>query len=220
MTMTEEQSVVKRPGRVRDASIDERVIDVAGRHLADHGFTAMSMAAIAREAGTTRQAIYRRWPTKTQLAAAVVGDLRGQGNQASTSDAMSPFVDPFGDLVRELVDFAGGVSGPGRLSLVGTMLQDTTEASVLQQYRDQVVAPRRRRIRDILEQAGRLGLVDAQADLEVAVTLGTGSWYARALAGDPVPDDWPARTAALVWRAVGGAVDEPPTWPDTTAKLL
>ena len=207
MTVTEEQSVVKRAGRARDVGIDERVIDVASRHLADHGFTAMSMAAIAREAGTTRQAIYRRWPTKTQLAVAVVGDLRGDGSAAPSADAMSPFVDPFGDLVRELADFAGGVSGPGRLSLVGTMLQDTTEASVLQQYRDRVIAPRRRRIREILEQAARLGLTDPEADLEIAVTLGTGSWYARALAGDPVPDDWPARTAALVWRAVGGAVD-------------
>jgi AcrR family transcriptional regulator len=215
MTVTELHSGVKRPGRLRDARIDERVIEVAGRHLADQGFTAMSVAAIAREAGTTRQAIYRRWPDKTRLAAAVVGDLWEHGSAGSPADAMSPFVDPFGDLVRELADFAGGVSGPGRLSLVGTMLQDTTEASVLQQYRDQVVAPRRRRIREILEQAGRLGLVDAEADLEVAVTLGTGSWYARALAGDPVPDDWPARTAALVWRAVGGAVSEPATKSDT-----
>jgi AcrR family transcriptional regulator len=167
----------------------------------------MSMAAIAREAGTTRQALYRRWPSKTQLAAAVVGDLSGEEVRGPAGEASSAFVDPYGDLVRELADFAGGVSGPGRLSLVGTMLQDTTEASVLQQYRDRVVAPRRRRIREILEQAARLGIIDREPDLEVAVTLGTGSWYARALAGDPVPEDWPARTAALVWRAVGGSTD-------------
>jgi AcrR family transcriptional regulator len=224
MTMSESRHPVKSAGRTRDASIDSRVITVAGRHLAEQGFEAMSVAAVAREAGTTRQAIYRRWPTKTALATAVVGGLSQGGlsqgglSEGGTSAPLptdpSPFVDPYGDLVAELTDFARGVSGPGRLFLVGTMLQDTTDASVQQQYRDTVVAPRRRRLRDILQQAVSLELIDADADLEVAVTLGTGSWYARALAGDPVPEDWPVRTAALVWRAVGGT---PPGAPESVS---
>jgi tetracycline repressor-like protein len=67
-------------------------------------------------------------------------------------------------------------------------------------------APRRRRLRLILERAQRLGMIDADADFEVAVTLCTGSWYAGAVAGDAPPPNWPQRTAALVWRAVGGTV--------------
>src|SRR6187431_1533226 len=51
-------------GRKRDASIDARVLKVAGRHLAAFGFEGLSLAAVADEAGTTRQALYRRWPTK------------------------------------------------------------------------------------------------------------------------------------------------------------
>jgi len=208
MTMPDSPAQVKKLGRTRDASIDERVLQIAGRHLAEQGFDAMSMSAVAREAQTTRQAIYRRWPSKTDLAAAVVGGISDEPPSAPLQDPASPFVDPFGDLVAELTDFARGVSGPGRLFLVGTMLQDNTDPTVQERYRAQVVAPRRRRIRAILHQAVLLGLIDSDADLEVAVTLGTGSWYARALAGDPVPADWPARTAALVWRAVGG---DPPT---------
>ncbi len=194
----------RKIGRTRDSAIDQRVLTIAARHLADQGFESMSVAAIAREADTTRQAIYRRWPAKADLAAAVVGTISDDVPDAPLDHTPSPFVDPYGDLVRELTDFAWGVSGPGRLSLVGTMLQDTTDTSVRDGYRAQVVAPRRHRLRSILEQAQRLELVDAEADLEIAVTLGTGSWYARALAGEPVPDDWAVRTAALVWRAVGG----------------
>lgn len=206
MTMTDTEASHKRVGRVRDASIDERVLEVAGQHLADHGFEGMSMAAVARAAGTTRQALYRRWPSKIELAEAVVGQLGDPRRElAAGRDEPAPFVDPFGDLVVELTDFAAGVSGPGRLRLVGTMLQDTTDRSVQERYRAHVVAPRRRRIRSILEQAIALQLINHDADLEVAVTLGTGSWYARALAGDPVPHDWAPRTAALVWRAVGGS---------------
>ncbi|UOT03334.1 TetR/AcrR family transcriptional regulator [Rhodococcus opacus] len=188
-------------GRSRDTDIDTRVLKVAGRQLSCAGYDAMSLAAIAAEAGTTRQALYRRWASKSELAAAVVAQLADEQSGRASAD-------PFGDLVRELTDFRRGVSRSGRLSLVGTMLQDTTDADVRAQYRARVVAPRRRRIRAILDRAAELELIDADADLDVAVTMTTGSWYARALAGDRPPADWPARTATLIWRAVGGV---PPT---------
>lgn len=189
----------KSMGRSRNAEIDVKVLAAARRHLSVHGFEAMSLAAIADEAGTTRQALYRRWPTKAALAADVVGALEQYGDFVRTQD-------PFLDLVTELVDFQRGVSRSGRLSLVGTMLQETTDAEVATRYRSRIVAPRRARLRGILERARDSGLIDADADLEVAITMCTGSWYARALAGLPAPERWPERTAALVWRAVGGHV--------------
>lgn len=198
---------LERLGRARDATIDARVLDVAARHLAASGYEAMSLAAVAEEAATSRQALYRRWSGKAELAAAVVATvadtspMRGSGGHNG---------DPFGALVAELADFERGVSRRGRLSLVGTMLQDSTEADVVARYRARVVAPRRRRIRASLERAQRLGLIDADADLEVAVAMCTGGWYGRALAGVSPPHRWAERTAALVWRAVGGRL------PDTT----
>lgn len=71
-------------------------------------------------------------------------------------------------------------------------------------YRARVIAPRRRRLRTILERAIRLGLLDTDADLDVAVTMCTGGWYGRALAGAEPPPDWPRRTATLIWRSLGG----------------
>jgi hypothetical protein len=59
-------------------------------------------------------------------------------------------------------------------------------------------------------------MIDADADLEVAVSLCTGSWYALALAGQSPPGNWPARAAALVWRAVGGIVPPDDQPPETT----
>lgn len=157
----------------------------------------MSVAAVAQEADTTRQALYRRWPTKASLAAAAL-------TAAIDTPATAPSGDPLADLTSELANFQHGISRSGRLSLVGTMLQDSTAPEALTRYRDRVVAPRRGRIRAILDRAHDLGLIDPDADLEVAVTMCTGSWYARALAGTPPPPDWPARTATLIWRAVGG----------------
>lgn len=184
-------------GRARDAGIDQRVLTVAARHLARYGYEAMSLAAVAEEAETTRQALYRRWRGKAELAAAVVALMSDTGTGTAADE-------PFEALVAELSDFHRGVSRPGRLSLVGTMLQDTTDPDVRARYRADVIAPRRRRLRAILERAAELGMIDPEADLEVAVTMGTGSWYARELAGLPAPPDWARRTAELVWRAVGG----------------
>lgn len=187
-----------RVGRTRDSSIDTRVLAVASRHLSHFGFDGMSLSAVAQEAGTTRQALYRRWPTKTDLAAAVVTTMETPAPPVVAKD------DPFAALVAELTDFARGVSRPGRLSLVGAMLQDTVDPEVVTRYRARVIAPRRQRINAILQRAKRLGLIDRDADLAVAVTMCTGSWYGRALAGDPVPSKWAIRTATLIWRAVGG----------------
>jgi len=206
-------SQAKRHGRTRDASIDARVLAAAARHLALHGYESMSLAAVAEEAHTSRQALYRRWPDKADLAAAVVADMEEASGVPATEAVVR---NPFAALVSELADFQRGVSRPGRLSLVGAMLQDATAADVLAGYRARVVAPRRERLRTILERGQRLGLVDVDADLEVAVTMCTGSWYARALAGAPPPPRWPERTAALVWRAIGGC----PPRPDDAHKTM
>jgi AcrR family transcriptional regulator len=187
-----------RRGRARDPGIDARILAVASRQLSSVGYEAMSLAAVAHEAGTTRQALYRRWPTKASLAAAAVAAAADAGPEAASQD-------PLSDLAAELADFQRGVSRPGRLSLAGTMLQDSTAPELREHYQAQVIAPRRGRILAILQRAQHLGLIDHDADLEIAITLCTGSWYARALAGLPPPTDWPARTAALVWRAVGGS---------------
>ena len=193
------QTPVRRAGRARDPHIDERILAIARDQLSASGYDAMSLSAVAHAAGTTRQALYRRWPTKADLAAAVVSDTVDTENGIA-SDA------PYDDLVAELENFQHGVSRPGRMSLVGTMLQDNTSPELRSRYQEQVIAPRRFRIRSYFLRAQQMGLIDSNADLGVAVTLCTGSWYARALAGIEPPQDWPRRTASLVWRAVGGTL--------------
>jgi AcrR family transcriptional regulator len=191
------QTAPRRAGRARDPQIDARILAIARAQLSASGYDAMSLTAVAHAAGTTRQALYRRWATKADLAAAVVSDTVDTG-EGTASD------DPYEDLIAELKNFQRGVSRPGRMSLVGTMLQDNTSPELRSRYQEQVIAPRRSRIRSYLLRAQQLELIDSNADLDVAVTLCTGSWYARALAGIEPPSDWPRRTATLVWRAVGG----------------
>lgn len=184
-------------GRPRDADIDERVLEAARRQLAQHGYEAMSVAAVAQEAGTTRQALYRRWPTKADLATAAIAAMARAAERTPTDD-------PYADLVAELEAFRRGISRPDGVSLVGTMLLRSADPELVRFYRERIVVPRRSRLRTILERAREAGLVDAEADIETALNVFTGTWYARALAGDSPTPRWAERVASLVWRGLGG----------------
>lgn len=186
-----------RTGRPRDPEIDAAVLAAARRHLAAHGYDAMSVVAVAEEAGTTRQALYRRWPSKADLATAAIAGLSRAATRPDTDD-------PYADLVAELAAFQAGVARPNGVGMVGAMLQDATDEQLRRLYRARIVRPRRARLRHILERAVALGLADPDADLDYAVAACTGVLYALHLAGRPVSRGWPARTAALVWRSIGG----------------
>jgi len=184
-------------GRPRDPVIDTAVLATALAHLASRGYEAMSVAAVALEAGTTRQAVYRRWPTKAELAVAAIASMSKLSERPDTDN-------PFADLVAELSAFHAGVTRPNGVSMVGSMLQDAADPHLLALYRDRIVAPRRNRLRHILLRAVQMGLADRDADIDHAVAACTGTLYSLHLAGRPTGKDWPKRTATLVWRSIGG----------------
>ena len=168
-------------------------------HLATVGYDALSMAAVA-EAGRSRpvRRCTAAGPTRRDLAtAAHRGDRRTQRPWRAAAT-------PFADLVRELESFRRGIARPDGVPMVGAMLVPSTDPGLVERYRERVVAPRRQRLRSILERARSEGLLASDADLEIAVTMATGNWYARALAGDRPPPRWADRTAALIWRSCGG----------------
>lgn len=187
-------------GRPRDTAIDEAVLDATLARLARDGFAGLSLAAVAADAGTTRPALYRRWTDKTALVVDAVARLARVDPPVVTGD-------PFEDLVAEVEHFRHCITEAAALPLAGLMLGDDVDRAVRATYAEQVVAPRRARIRACLDAALDQGLLDRGADDTVAASFLTGSWYSFAIAGVPAPDDWARRTVRLVWTALGG---EPP----------
>ncbi len=190
-------SSATRTGRPRDAAIDVAVLAATRRQLAESGLAALSVSAIAQEAGTTRPAIYRRWPTRLELAVAAVANLAEIAPPVPTDD-------PLADLTAELTHFRHCITDAGALALAGVMLQDGVDPELQRHYRERLVRPRRARLRACLERGITAGRLSADADLAVAVSLATGSWYAYALGGTSAPGDWPERVTRLVWLACGG----------------
>lgn len=184
-------------GRPRDAWIDREVLAVAVRHLAERGLVGLSVAGVAEEAGTSRPAVYRRWATKEELAIAAVASLAEIDPPVATGE-------PFADLVAELEHFRHCISAASSLPLAGVMLAEGTSEQVRAQYREHLVVPRRARLRACLQAGVDTGQLPADADLDIAGSILTGSWYAFALAGRPAPGDWAVRIARAAWRACGG----------------
>lgn len=63
------------PGRPRREDLDDRILQATAKSLADHGVAGTTIEAVAAAAGTTKPAVYRRWPTKNDLVVAAVRSL-------------------------------------------------------------------------------------------------------------------------------------------------
>jgi AcrR family transcriptional regulator len=71
-----EQTPVRRGrGRPRDPKTDERIIEAAAALMRQRGFERMTVDDVAAHAGVGKATVYRRWPSKDDLAVAAMERL-------------------------------------------------------------------------------------------------------------------------------------------------
>jgi AcrR family transcriptional regulator len=116
-----------RPERVDAARNRARVLDAAGRLFAERGATAVSMEDVARAAGVGKGTLYRRYPDKAALAAALLDEherqlqeqlLRGApplGPGAPPAERLAAFYAAMVDLLEPHLDLTlAAETGPAR----------------------------------------------------------------------------------------------------------
>ncbi len=121
-------------GRPRDPRIDGAVLRATVELLAETGYPGLSVAAIAERAGTSKPAIYRRWPSKAHLVHEAVFPV---GAATAIPDTGSPD-DDLREMVRRtmavLTTPAARAALPG---LVGEMAADPSlHSALLQRFAD------------------------------------------------------------------------------------
>lgn len=77
--------------RRRGQELEDALLDAAWAELAERGYAATTYERVAERAGTSRPVVYRRWPTKAELALAAI---RHQGRR-------DPIVEPDTGSLRE-----------------------------------------------------------------------------------------------------------------------
>jgi AcrR family transcriptional regulator len=107
-----------RGGRPRDPSRDSVIRAAILRLLADVGYGALTMDAVASEAGVGKATIYRRWRTKQDLVVDTISDLNRA--EASAPDTGSLEGD-LRQMLRSLVSVINGPTGAATLSLLSTV---------------------------------------------------------------------------------------------------
>jgi AcrR family transcriptional regulator len=185
---------ITRPrGRPRQATLDQRILQATLRLLAERGYAHMSLDDIATAARTTRATIYLRYPSKAALAAAAIVHARRLFTLPPLTGDLRY------DLVAQLRHFQESMAASYSLPIIGAALAEQhTTPNLLAVLRERVVASRRQMLRSILEEARLRGELAPDVDIDLAVAQLIGSYYALAIAGEPVPSDWPERVVDQV----------------------
>ena len=180
-------------GRPRQAELDLRILEATLQLLAERGYAHMSLDDIAAAAHTTRATIYLRYASKALLAAAAIVHARGSFNlPLSTGDLRQ-------DLVAQLRHFQKSMAAPYSLPIIGAALaEEHTTPELLAALREHVVSSRRQSLRTLLQLAQSRQELASQVDVDLAVSQLVGSYYAFAIAGKPIPPDWPERVVDQV----------------------
>jgi AcrR family transcriptional regulator len=167
--------------------------------MAERGYARMSIEAVASEAGVSRPTVYLRYSSKEELAVAALGAFRERDRPRATGETRT-------DLIAQLRHFRRGVERPYGMAMVGTVLAEEPHTpQLLDCFRAGVVAPRRQELRAVLQGARDRGELRADADLDSAVSMLIGSYYASRLAGRRPPRSWPVGEVDALLRGLAPA---------------
>jgi len=186
------------PGRPRDPERDTAILEAALELMAREGYARMSIAEVARAAGVSKPTVYRRWSGKPDLATAALASFALSEPPVEGDTARAR-------LVSALQNFRRSLLRPNGMAMLGTLLaEEAHNPELLELFRERIVAARRERLTAILGEGRARGELRRDADLEAAVNLLVGSFYARYLTGRGVEEGWPERAVALLWPALEG----------------
>ena len=185
-----------KAGRPRDRETERRILEVTVRLLAEEGYSRMSIDGVAAAAGVSKPTIYRRWSGKADLATAAICTIRLAEPEISTGSTV-------GDLTAALQNFSRSLLRPNGMALVGTVLAEERHTpELLALFRERLVMPRRTIIRGILERARRHRGLRPGVDLDAAVSMLVGAFYARYLATSKVPSRFAQTIVETVWPGI------------------
>jgi AcrR family transcriptional regulator len=184
-------------GRPRDPRIDSAVLRATVELLAETGYSGLLVSAIAERAGTSKPAIYRRWPSKAHLVHEAVFPI---GAATAVPDTGS-LPEDLREMVRRtmvvLTTPAARAALPG---LVGEMAADPTlHSALLERFADIITVGLAERLEraaargEVLSDVTAAELAEAVAGLTLVALLTRGAELGEA---------WVDRTTMLLLKGI------------------
>jgi AcrR family transcriptional regulator len=194
-TATDDAPVTR--GRPRDARADEAILEATFRQLVDVGYAALSIEAIAAEAGVAKTTIYRRHPTKKDL---VIAAMR----------AATPFEPPPQDLpsrqalelfIRTAIHL---LIESGAFRILGSLLiEEEREPGLLAAFRERLLEPRRAMVEAMLLRGIDRGEIRRDIDPLVVTEMIAGAVIGHhVILGHRGDEAWIRDLVDHVWRSI------------------
>jgi AcrR family transcriptional regulator len=167
--------------RVREAALD---------FLAEHGFAAFTMDAIAKHSGTAKSTLYRHWPDRIALISDALETLNHQPLQARSLSS--------GELRSRIIELLTHLASVFENSQIGKAMPALIEAAEhhpqVAKFLHEYSATRRQTLLDLLSAGKELGDLSPDFDPEIAALALSGPiFYCRLMSStvfspDKVPE--------------------------------
>ena len=175
-------ATARQLGRPRDPRLDAAIVGATLQLLAESGYAALTMEAVAALAGVGKATLYRRYAGKEQLVVDAVATL-----------TEAPEVVEGASVRDELVARLEAVRRKSDSSLAGKIFPRLISAAadhpeLMRSYRRQVLAPRRAAFAATLQRGVASGVVRADVDVEHAIDMLVGPMaYRNLIRTEPPP---------------------------------
>ena len=185
-------------GRPRDPRIDSAVLEATAELLGETDYASLSVDAIAKRAGTSKPAIYRRWPSKAHLVHEAVFPVTEYTELPSTGSTLGDVREMMARTFALLTTPAALAALPG---LVAEMAVDSTlHAALLERFVDVLSYG----LDDWLETARKRGEVRAEVrPADVIDALAGIIFLALITHPETLDEAWMDRTAEFIARGIG-----------------
>ena len=171
--------------RRRGAELEQAILEAAWAELAEVGYTALTIEAVAKRAGTSKPVIYRRWPSRAHLVIAAW----------ARQQPIRPVIPDLGSLRADLVwlftRVADRTAGMMTETIAGVMAEAFKHPEVQSLLKERMdSAPMVGAIRTIVDNAVERGELGPVVLPKMAARLPLDMIRSEAIVcGTPIPDE-------------------------------
>ncbi|MFD9739459.1 TetR/AcrR family transcriptional regulator [Umezawaea sp. NPDC059074] len=183
---------------VLQPGITQAITEAVLEEWAQHGYARLSMEAVAKRAGVGKSALYRRWPSKQEMAMTVIAGF-------SVDRAVVPDTGSLrSDLRGALEGLVAWITDPRFSRILPDLVAETSRNAELGDFtRTMIGTPRRERSEAMLHRAIARGELRKDIDLELVLDLIAAPLYWRlSVRSSPLEPDYLDKLTDLLLRSI------------------
>jgi len=190
------ETVQKRPGRPRDESARQRILDAALELLQQESFAQLTVESIAARAGVGKATVYRWWPNKAAVMIEAFREAVGPEVPFPDSGCLED------DIRLQMDKFTRMLLGPRGRMLTGFVAAAQSDPDVAAALADYWIKPRRAEAKEALRVKRRWKESHTDLDPELVLDILYAPLYYRAMTGLPLTLEYTQSLVDLVMKAL------------------